>query len=147
VVPAPVLLSCGNATTPDFTGTATCTHPCGNTTVTFVDVLTAGVCPNNGGQNLTRVWTCTTACGVPATANQSITLSAAPAPPPAQPLNMILPPNVTIPCSNSTLPAETGFPNVTNACNGGVADTTFSDRIVNGTCPQSYSIFRTWTGM
>lgn len=54
------------------------------------------------------------------------------------------PSNVTIPCHASTLPPNTGSPTFADFCNGDPVFS-YSDQINTGTCPQAYSIIRTWT--
>jgi predicted acyltransferase (DUF342 family) len=72
--PADITVSCGNATDPGATGTATGSDACGNATISFSD-LVSGSCP--AGQTITRTWTATDECGNTASCEQTITVSPA----------------------------------------------------------------------
>jgi hypothetical protein len=54
------------------------------------------------------------------------------------------PANITILCSASTLPANTGSATATDNCSASVI--TYTDVTAAGACPQSYTITRTWKG-
>jgi hypothetical protein len=54
------------------------------------------------------------------------------------------PPNVTIQCSASTLPANTGTATATIDCGSGVT-INYTDVIVAGNCPDNYMIQRLWS--
>jgi hypothetical protein len=54
------------------------------------------------------------------------------------------PADLTLECDDSTLPAATGTATATDDCTL-VPTITFSDLVTTGTCPQEYTITRTWT--
>ncbi|MGV8126417.1 MAG: DUF7507 domain-containing protein [Methanothrix sp.] len=57
------------------------------------------------------------------------------------------PPDITVECDESLLPADTGSPSVTTKCPTGYdpEDVTFTDKTSNGDCPNNYTIERNWT--
>ena len=61
-----------------------------------------------------------------------------------QPPVITCPSDVTIECTASTLPSNTGSP-VASDPDGTTPVVTYTDAIVNGTCPQISVIMRTWT--
>lgn len=61
-----------------------------------------------------------------------------------EPIILICPPNITIACSASTLPANTGNAVATDIC-GGTLVITYADITVAANCPLVYRINRTWT--
>src|SRR5437867_8715064 len=131
-LPAPTTIEC--PATPSFT-TPTATDACGGTvTLTFADVTTPGSCPQ--GYSVKRTWTATDPCGNTSTATQIITVEDTMAP-----VISALPEPTTIEC-----PATPSFttPTATDAC-GGTVTLTFADVTTPGSCPQGYSVKRTWT--
>src|SRR5437867_2358935 len=131
-LPAPRTIEC--PATPSFT-TPTATDACGGTvTLTFADVTSPGTCPQK--YSVTRTWTATDPCGNSSTASQTITVEDNTAP-----VISSLPAPKTIEC-----PATPSFttPTATDACGGNVT-LTFADVTTPGSCPQAYSVKRTWT--
>ena len=55
-----------------------------------------------------------------------------------------VPANITIECTDDTLPATTGIETVSDNCDA-TPLTTFSDITTSSSCPQEYTITRTWT--
>src|SRR5207249_7795164 len=120
--------------TPSFT-TPTASDACDpSPTFTFTDSTTAGSCPQD--YSVTRTWTATDACHNSSTASQSITVHDTQAPEIST-----LPEPSTIEC-----PASPSFttPTASDACDPNPS-LTFSDSTTAGSCPQDYSVTRTWT--
>jgi hypothetical protein len=60
------------------------------------------------------------------------------------PPTLTLPADITINCHESSLPSNTGTATATDDLDAN-PDITYSDAITAGSCPQSYTITRTWT--
>ena len=137
VCPANITIQCTASTLPANTGSATATDNCdGSPTVDFTDVTVAGTCPQE--RTITRTWTASDDCGNSSSCVQTILVddSVAPA--------IVCPANMTIQCTASTLPANTGSATATDNCDGSPT-VNFTDVTVAGTCPQERTITRTWT--
>ncbi|MEO6131142.1 MAG: T9SS type A sorting domain-containing protein, partial [Saprospiraceae bacterium] len=135
--PDDISILCTDSTLPGFTGTATASDNCDlSPMVTFNDVILPGLCPQE--QTIQRTWTASDDCGNNATCLQTISVDDNAAP------TIACPANVTIQCSASTLPENTGTATATDNCTGSPV-ITFSDVTVAGACPQQYTITRTWT--
>ncbi|HEY3386457.1 MAG TPA: T9SS type A sorting domain-containing protein [Saprospiraceae bacterium] len=135
--PANVTIACLTSTLPAATGTATASDNCDSAPlVAFTDVVVAGTCPQES--TITRTWTATDDCGNTGSCTQTIVVDDSLAP------SINCPPNVTIECTASTLPANTGTPTGTDNCDG-TPTFAFADVTVAGTCPQERTITRTWT--
>lgn len=135
--PANVTVLCTASTLPDNTGLATATDNCDlSAAITFSDVTVAGICPQE--RTITRTWKATDDCGNFSTCNQIIFVDD------NQPPAITCPGNVTIQCTASTLPANTGTATATDNCTGNPI-IGFSDVTVGGICPQERTITRTWT--
>lgn len=135
--PANVTIECTASTLPANTGTATATDNCDPLVgITFSDVTVGGICPQE--RTITRTWSATDDCGNVGTCTQTIVVddSVAPA--------IVCPINVTIQCTASTLPANTGTATATDNCDGSPT-IAFSDVTIGGACPQERTINRTWT--
>ncbi|MFV8343371.1 T9SS type A sorting domain-containing protein [Flavobacterium sp. XS2P39] len=130
-LPGPTTVECPG--TPSF-ATPTATDNCELKSLTFADVTTPGGCPQE--YSVTRTWTATDACGNIATASQTIGVTDNTAP-----VLSSLPAPSTIVC-----PATPSFatPTATDACDASITPT-FADVTTPGTCPQEYSVTRTWT--
>ncbi|HNW77159.1 MAG TPA: hypothetical protein PKJ28_09770, partial [Bacteroidales bacterium] len=130
-LPGPGSIECPN--TPVFT-TPTVTDEDPSPTVTFSDNTVAGTCPQE--YVITRTWTATDACGNISTASQTIRVEDNTAP-----VISALPGPSTMEC-----PATSSFtnPTVTDACDP-APSLTYHDVTSPGSCPQEYSITRTWT--
>ncbi|MEO7175237.1 MAG: ice-binding family protein [Saprospiraceae bacterium] len=59
------------------------------------------------------------------------------------PPTITCPANISLNCSSSILPAITGTATASSPC-AGTAQMTYTDAVLAGNCPQSYSIIRTW---
>jgi hypothetical protein len=134
--PADLTIECDDSTLPVNTGNATASDNCdGTPTVDFSDV-TAGIgCPD--GYTITRTWVATDDCGNSSSCIQVITIDDNLAP------LMSCPDNITVECTASTDPANTGSATATDVCDTD-PDITFTDVTVAGSCPQEYTITRTW---
>jgi hypothetical protein len=126
--PGDVTIDCNASTDPANTGEATATDDCGSATVTYVDTR-AGACP----EVLTRVWTAEDDCGNVTSCTQLITIHD------TTPPTLTCPGDVTIDCSDSSDPANTGEATATDDCGG--ATVTYVDTRT-GACPEVLT--RTW---
>lgn len=134
--PSNITIACTASTLPANTGTATATDFCDLTpTLTFSDVTTGGLCPQE--RTIHRTWTATDDCGNSSTCLQNIFVDDNLAP------VITCPPNITIECSANTGPGTTGTATATDNCDATPA-LTFSDVTVAGG-PQTFIIQRTWT--
>jgi hypothetical protein len=121
--------------TPSF-GMATATDNCDpGVSITFNDQTTPGACPQE--YSVTRTWTATDDCGNTSTCSRTIVVTD------NTPPLITCPVNVTIECDESTLPTNTGMASATDACDPS-ATITYDDQTTPGTCPQEYTISRTW---
>lgn len=60
------------------------------------------------------------------------------------PLEIVCPPDITIECDESTDPINTGYPEVPNNDFNSVPVIEFVDGILPDSCPEGYTIIRTW---
>ena len=138
--PANLTIECDESTLPATTGTATATDNCDATPlVTFTDVTVAsGLCVQE--YTISRTWISTDACGnVSPACVQIITVDDSTAP------VLTCPEDMTVECTDSTLPLATGLATATDNCDL-VPIVSFSDATVaSGVCEQEYTILRTWT--
>jgi len=135
--PSNVTISCTASTLPANTGSATATDNCtASPIIGFSDVTVGGICPQE--RTITRTWTAQDGCGNSNSCIQIIVVDD------NQPPAITCPPNVTIQCSASTLPANTGVATATDNCTGSPI-IGFSDITAAGSCPQAKTITRTWT--
>ena len=136
---APVIAALPGPTTIECTGTpsfaqATATDACDPTvTLTFVDATTPGSCAGN--YSVTRTWTATDDCNNTSTATQTINVADTTAP-----LISGVGGSATIECP---LTPVFSSPTASDAC--GAATLSFADVVTPGSCPQQYSVTRTWT--
>ena len=99
--PMDVTIQCSGSTDPMSTGNATASDNCDiSPLVTFSDVTAGGTCPQ--GVAITRTWVATDDCGNSSSCVQSILLDD------TLPPSIACPGNVTIECTASTDPANTG---------------------------------------
>ena len=130
-------IECDDNTSPDFTGYATATDICdGDPVITFSDMTTSGSCPQ--AYTITRTWIASNACDLFDTCVQIITVIDTTAP------VITCPIDITLECSDSTDPLNTGTASATDNCDTEPA-ITFGDVITAGSCPQASTITRTWT--
>ena len=135
--PANVTIACTDDTTPSNTGSATASDNCDvSPLVSFSDATVSGACPQE--YTINRTWTATDNCGNTSTCLQTIFIDDFLAP------VVICTANVTIQCTESTLPSNTGFPMASDNCDG-APSLSYSDVSVGGACPEEFTITRTWT--
>ncbi|ULC58109.1 gliding motility-associated C-terminal domain-containing protein [Flaviramulus sp. BrNp1-15] len=131
-LPGDVVVECDNVPLAD---TLTASDNCGNAIVTVEDIRTDGNCDYN--YTITRTYTATDDCGLTNTHVQTITVQ-----------------DTTPPTFVETLPATSlvvecdAIPTAqvltaTDSC--GAATVSVSDTRTDGTCPNSYTLARTWT--
>uniref|UniRef100_UPI00263488A9 HYR-like domain-containing protein n=1 Tax=uncultured Psychroserpens sp. TaxID=255436 RepID=UPI00263488A9 len=135
VVPEDVTIECsqnGNIA-PSATGYATGTDNCGNVDITFTDVTVTNC---GDSKIITRTWTATDTCGNATSDTQTITVTDTVAP------TLTLPSDVSVECTESTDPADTGNATATDSC--GNVTITFDDA-VDAACGNTMTITRTWT--
>ncbi|HUU46548.1 MAG TPA: hypothetical protein VM118_12525 [Acidobacteriota bacterium] len=61
-----------------------------------------------------------------------------------EPPKIVCPPNVTLECHDSTDPENTGYATATDNCDED-PDIDHSDYVIDGSCPNEFTIERTWT--
>ena len=88
---------------------------------------------------LARTWTATDACGNTSICLQIITVDDS-----TPPVITLCAADVTVECTDSTDPADTGMSTATDACDPAPV-VTFADVTMAGVCAQEYTIARTWT--
>jgi len=134
--PADVTVECDESTHPDDTGWATATDNCDLApVVTYSDTVAAGGCPQE--KVITRTWVATDACGNSASKDQTITVMDSKAPT----WDQAMPGDVTVECDD--VPVAPSAVSASDNCDTDVA-VTYNEVRTNGTCPQSYSLTRTW---
>jgi len=148
--PADVEVECDESTEPVGdpsagilgTGEATAIDGCTAVTITYNDVSTQGPDPSACdfyNYIITRTWTAVDECENSNTCEQIITVSDTEAP------EITCPADAIVNCDASVDPdlMVEGFATATDNCSA--AEVTFSDVIIPGSCPQEYTIERTWT--
>ncbi len=134
IITCPVVvspISCGEL--PSF-GIATATDACAVAIdISFVDITTSGFCPQE--YSVTRTWIATDGCGNSATCSSTIFIQDNTPP-------VITCPVVVSPISCGEIPSF-GTATAVDACDP-IADLTFFDVTVQGTCSQEYQVTRTW---
>ncbi|MBK8723025.1 MAG: gliding motility-associated C-terminal domain-containing protein [Saprospiraceae bacterium] len=138
-VPANITVECDAIPDP---AVPTATDNCDlNVSIEYSQGSTQNGDVNNCGHynyTLTRTWKATDNCGNTAQQSQVITVKDTKAP------TFTLPADVTVECTASTDPLDTGVPtNSTDNC--GPLNINHTDSKVNGSCENNYTIQRTWT--
>ena len=140
--PADVVVECTESTLPGQGGlaSATATDNCDLLpVVTFSDVTASEQESCIQEYTITRTWTAQDACGNSSVCVQIITVDDSTAP------VITCPADMTLACTESTLPLLTGSATATDNCEL-TPVVFFSDvTIGSGVCPQEYTISRTWT--
>src|SRR5690606_11385152 len=114
--------------------TLTATDNCGNANVIFNEVITNGSCANN--YTISRTWTAVDECGLETSHTQLITVQDTTPPVFVE----SLPTDLTVECDAIPV-AEV----LTATDNCGNASVTVTDVQIAGSCPNAFSIERTWT--
>lgn len=135
--PAAITVQCaGNVPPHDFAG-GSASDNCGAVNVAWVsDVVTAGDCPNH--YSIARTYRATDACGNTSTCTQTITVNDNTAP------TISCPAPVTVQCASAVPPHNFAGGTASDNC-GAVTVTWTSDVISNQTCPNKYTLTRTYT--
>ncbi len=140
--PANITVRCDGGFDPSITGQATVSDNCsvqGDIQLTYTDV-TSGPLDCTGTGTITRTWRAEDLCGNISVCVQVITVISVDAP------VITCPPNVTIGCTASTEPSNTGRPTVSATCNlPGEIKIEYSDNLSQLTgCSGTGFIIRTW---
>jgi len=129
--PNDISIPFGGSTDPSETGSATATDNCTNVIeITYSD--------NTTGNTITRTWNAVDECGNGSTCDQTMTIQGS-----GDPV-VTCPGDITIDCSASSDPSNTGTPTV-NDDNDPNPTLTYEDEVVPGSCNNTYVINRTWT--
>ncbi len=139
-IPANITVQCSSVPAAALIGTdVTATDNCdASVNITYSEVRTDGTCPDS--YTLTRTWTATDNCGNASTGSQLITIQDTTAPVLAG-----IPANITVQCSSVPAAALIGTDvTATDNCDASV-NITYSEVRTDGTCPDSYTLTRTWT--
>ncbi|MCH2199670.1 MAG: T9SS type A sorting domain-containing protein [Flavobacteriales bacterium] len=130
--PADYIVNCDNGSSdPEFAGEPVVTDNCSSFEVTYADGPATDDCP----ATFERTWTATDVCGNSSSCVQIITINDFTAP-------MIdCPADVTIECTESTDPMNTGEATATDDCSTPMIS--YVDGPTTGDCP--YTFERTWT--
>ena len=104
--------------------------------ITYTDETAAGDCPE--ASVITRTWTAEDACGNKASCVQTITIEDSEAP------VIDCPAEVTIECTETTDPANTGMAMAFDNCDL-APNVTYTDAEESGECEDEKTITRTWT--
>jgi hypothetical protein len=132
--PAPYVVNCDNGSSdPEFAGEPVVSDACSEFSVTFQDGVATDECP----ATFTRTWIATDACGNTSTCEQEITINDFTAP------EITCPADITIECTDSIEPANTGMATATDDCSEPMIS--YEDSAMMGDCP--YTIERTWTAI
>ena len=136
--PANVTIECTTSTLPPSTGSATASDNCDVTpAITYTDITTGAGCPQE--YTITRTWKATDDCGNFSTCTQSIVITDNTSP------VLTCPANVTIECTASTLPGNTGLATADDNCDAAPAITYNDVTTASENCIQEYTITRTWS--
>ena len=135
--PPTITIECDESSAPANTGTATAVDNCDdNPVITSSDATEPGACPNEFTIN--RTWTATDACGNSSTCVQIIVVDD------STPPVITCPSNLTVECTDSTDPVDTGFATASDNCTTAPI-VEYNDVTTAGACPQEYTITRTWS--
>jgi hypothetical protein len=138
-VPPATTISCESSVLPAVTGNATandnCT-PAAQITITYTDDV-SGLFGCNGTGIMRRTWSASDLCGNVTTGIQNIFIADNTDP------NMTCPPDMTISCSSSAEPSNTGSATATDNCTADV-EITYSDNLQLTGCNNTGLILRNW---
>jgi hypothetical protein len=129
--PADYIVNCDNGSSdPEFAGEPTVEDNCSEWTVAYTDGPASDECP----AVFVRTWTATDVCGNASSCTQNITINDFAAP------TITCPADVTIECTDSTDPSNTGMASAEDDCS--TPTVTYVDGPMMGDCP--YTMERTW---
>jgi large repetitive protein len=133
-LPGDLTVECNNVPlAPTITASDNCDL---NVAITFAEVRTDGSCPDN--YTLTRTWVAIDNCNNAATHIQKVFVQDS-----TDPVFNQLPANITVECDNVPFaPTVTATDNCDNDVN-----VTFTEVRTNGTCPDAYTLTRTWVAI
>ncbi|HRY98606.1 MAG TPA: hypothetical protein P5550_06055, partial [Bacteroidales bacterium] len=138
--PADTIVNCTEDTTTANLGFPLAQDSCtGVVSITYADVVTAGSCPKT--YTFVRTFTATDVCGNTETCIQNVTVQDT-----TDPVFTFCPADTTIDCTSDTTTAVLGFASATDNCNP-VVSITYSDAVTSGSCPDAYSVIRTWVAV
>ena len=135
ICPADVSIDCGMDYSPAATGMASATDNCSTANTSFEDEIMDGACTHSFF--IKRKWMTADECGQQSICEQMISVNDS-----APPL-LTCPNDLTVSCENGTSTDLTGMADATDNC--GISNTDFTDVVIDGNCPNEYSITRTWT--
>ena len=134
--PSEITIECDESTLPANTGMATAPVYCNIApAISFADVVELGACPQEF--TITRTWTAAYETGNSIICTQLIYVED------STPPSIVCPPDITIECDESPLPANTGTATATDNC-GFSPEVTYSDVFSTGDCDLGDIITRTW---
>ncbi len=134
--PPAIVLGCAADTSPAVAGMATATDECNNPPlITYSDTVLDGSCPNTF--TIIRRWTATDLCGNSSSCEQTISVED------NNPPILVCPPNMVLNCPADTSVGNTGIGTATDDCNDVIV--TYSDSVVLGSCPNTFTVYRRWT--
>lgn len=136
--PLPVTVQCAALVPAPNIALVTATDNCsGTATITHVsDVITNQTCANR--YTITRTYRATDLCGNSQICTQLITVFDDTAP------QLTCPPNITVQCANLVPTPDISLVTSTDNCSGTATITHVSDVITNQTCPNRYTLTRTY---
>ncbi|MBK7342570.1 MAG: hypothetical protein IPJ06_05345 [Saprospiraceae bacterium] len=152
-IPSDITANCDGGNIPQ-PAVVTATDNCDNSVqVTFVETKVDGTCPDS--YTLNRVWTATDNCGNTVSGKQTISVGDV-----TPPEFVSTPVDLTVECDG--VPVLVGVPtDITANCDGGnippvptitatdncdnSVTVTFVETQIDGTCPNSFTLIRTWT--
>ena len=133
--PPNITIGCTDPTLPQATGVPTVIDNCDSMPgYTYSDQVIPGTCPSE--LTISRTWIASDQCGNTSSCIQSISVRD------EIPPSISCPINLTIDCSASIDPGQTGFATATDDCDP-APELTYADVLSTASCP--YSITRTWT--
>ncbi len=138
--PADAIVSCASqvpaANPASVTVFSTC--PGAIAVIALPDVISNQTCPNR--YTISRTYQVTDNCGNMVSCTQTITVNDQTAP------SITCPAAVTVPCGGQVPPGSNTAAGTNDNCGGGPVTVTFNDVISNQTCPNRFTLTRTYTG-
>ena len=136
--PANTIVSCASNVPAAAPTSTTSSDNCGGTVtvVLLSDVISNQICANQ--YTITRTYQASDLCGNSATCAQTITVNDLTAP------TLTCPANVTVSCASSVPAPSTASVSASDLCGGTVTVAFVSDVISNQTCPNRFTVTRTY---